>query len=441
MARRVLITGLGPVSGLGIGIDAFWEGLVGGKSSIGVIEGFNAAGFKSQLGSEVSGYKMRDYVPKSHRKMLKVMAKDIELAVIAANCAVNDGGLVTRGSESDVAVSYKPSRVGAQIGAGLIAAELNELTFAMKEARDGEGGLDLDKWGSEGMKSLTPLWLLKYLPNMLACHVTIIHDTQGPSNTITCAEASSGLSIGESLRVIQRDSADLCFCGGAESKLNPLSFLRQDYTGRYYAGGAEDAKGAVKPFSKNAEGSVVGEGGGILALESEETFNEREGGRVYAQVLGFGASQSIDLASRNTKPSEDGKGIAIAIRAAMAEAGIGAEDLDLVVPFGLGWRESDVAELNALRTVFGAELDRIAVRPIKSLIGSCAAGAGALDVIFAAKAISEQYLPGVVNCDEPLDEAFCSNVDGGDAVVRNALVVSVGNGGQNTAIVLGKYEG
>ena len=398
-------------------------------------------GMGSRLGSEVGGYKIRDYVPKSHRKMLKVMAKDIELAVIAANCAVKDGGLVTRGSESDEGVTYKPSRVGAQIGAGLIAAELNELTFALKEARGEDGRLDIHQWGAEGIKSLTPLWLLKYLPNMLACHVTIIHDTQGPSNTITCAEASSGLSIGESLRVIQRDSADLCFCGGAESKLNPLSMLRQDYTGRYYVGDAVEGDGIVRPFSVDAQGSVVGEGGGILALESEATFRGRGSGRAYAEVLGFGASQSIDLASRNTKPSADGKGIAVAIRSAMSEAGIGAVDLDLVVPFGLGWKASDVAELNALKDVLGDELKRIAVRPIKQLIGSCAAGAGALDVIFAAKAVFEQYLPGVKNCDEPLDADFCRNVDGRDGEIRRALIISVGNGGQNTAIVLGRYEG
>src|SRR5690606_15661492 len=114
----------------------------------------------------------------------------------------------------------------------LIAADLDELTMALNESRKEDGSFDIHHWGAEGMRNLTPLWLLKYLPNMLACHVTIIHDVRGPSNTITCAEASGGLSFGESLRVIQRGAADACFCGGAESKVNPMTFYRQVLTGR-----------------------------------------------------------------------------------------------------------------------------------------------------------------------------------------------------------------
>ncbi|MEX0742629.1 MAG: beta-ketoacyl synthase N-terminal-like domain-containing protein, partial [Phycisphaeraceae bacterium] len=222
MARRVVITGLGAVSGLGIGMDVLWEGACAGRSAIAPIEAFETEGFDSRIGSEVRDFSVKKFVPKTYRKATKVMARDIELAVAAAELAVRDAKMVTPGVEPDGERTYEGPRVGAHIGAGLIAADIDELTEAFAEATDAEGNFDMHRWGEEGMTHLTPLWLLKYLPNMLACHVTIIHDAQGPSNTITCGEASSGLSIGESMRVIERGNADACFCGGAESKMNPM---------------------------------------------------------------------------------------------------------------------------------------------------------------------------------------------------------------------------
>ena len=151
------------------------------------------------------------------------MARDIELAVVAADDAFKDAGLQSKAYTEPP--TFKSERFGCNIGAGLINCELNELTSAMHVARDGNR-LDLHKWGREGMASLTPLWLLKYLPNMLACHVTIIHELKGPSNTITCAEASAHLAIGEAFRTIQRGKADLAICGGAESRVNPMGLIR-----------------------------------------------------------------------------------------------------------------------------------------------------------------------------------------------------------------------
>ncbi|MCG8509788.1 MAG: hypothetical protein MI741_11230, partial [Rhodospirillales bacterium] len=216
MKRRVVISGLGPVSGLGFGIEATWAGVLKGESIIGRVQAFDPAGFDSQIAGEVPDYKIGNYVPKTYRKATKVMARDIELAVIGADQAARDAGLVTKGTDPDAAKAsdfeptYPPMRMGCHIGAGLIAAEVNELTEALVEARKADGSFDIHEWGGGGMFKLTPLWLLKYLPNMLACHVTIVHDAQGPSNTITCAEASGGLSIAESARVIARGNADLC---------------------------------------------------------------------------------------------------------------------------------------------------------------------------------------------------------------------------------------
>src|SRR6478735_3492216 len=223
--RRVVVTGLGVVSPIGIGAKSFWENLLAGKVGIRKIQQFDPGGFACQIAGEVPAYKIGDYVPKSYRKATKVMARDIELAVIAADDAMKDAGLKTKAYTDTPEI--KPERFGCNIGAGLISAELDELTAAMHIARGENNKLDLHKWGKDGMGQLTPLWLLKYLPNMLACHVTIIHELKGPSNTITCSDASSHLAIGEAFRTIQRGDADCAICGGSESKVVPMNLMRQ----------------------------------------------------------------------------------------------------------------------------------------------------------------------------------------------------------------------
>lgn len=441
-SRRVWITGVGPVSALGVGIDANWGGALAGASAIASIEAFDASEFACSIAGEVRDFNVRDYVPKTYRKATKVMARDIELAVAAADAAARDAGIATSGTDPDGERTYDPTRVGAHIGAGLIAADVDELTAALSTARvaEGSGGGDFDmhKWGAEGMFNLTPLWLLKYLPNMLACHVTIIHDTQGPSNTITCAEASSGLSVGESLRVIQRGQADLCFCGGAESKINPMAFYRQVLTGRLNTADNDNPAGAVRPFDKSAAGTVIGEGGGIVILEAAETFEKRGNGRVYAEVAGFGASQSVDRESRNREPATDGRAIAAAMRAALREAGITPDDIDAVFPFGSGAPRWDAAEAGALRLVFGDRLASVPVMSVKALVGNCGAGAGGIDLALAAKAIAEQKLPKILNRANPLDGMSNGQVTLADGTINNVLVFTTGYGGQNTAIVLRK---
>ncbi|MCC7203720.1 MAG: hypothetical protein IT441_01460, partial [Phycisphaeraceae bacterium] len=234
MSRRVLITGLGALTGLGRSIEDHWQALLQGRSAIAPIASFDAAGLPCRIASEVRDFAVRDFVPKSYRKATKVMARDIELAVAAADLAARDAGLVTTGTaENGQPTSYPGSRMAVHVGAGLMAADINELTEALAVATaDGDATtFDFHKWGTQGMTQLTPLWMLKYLPNMLACHVSIIHDAQGPSNTITCGESSGALSIGESLRVIQRGWADMSFAGAAESRLNPMALLRQVLAG------------------------------------------------------------------------------------------------------------------------------------------------------------------------------------------------------------------
>ena len=451
MKRRVVITGLGPVSGMGAGIAPTWEAMTAGRGAVTTIDAFDPSGFACRLGSQVRNFSVRDFVPKSYRKATKVMATDIEMAVAAADLAARDAGISTAGTDPDGAArpdfspTYPQARVGCHIGAGLIAAEINELSGALNEARNEKGDFDIHKWGSVGINNLTPLWLLKYLPNMLACHVTIIHDCQGPSNTITCAEASALLSIGESLRVIERGAADLCFCGGAEDKINPMALLRQQFTGRLNSKDNDRPASAVRPFDRSAAGTVTGQGGAIVMLEALETFEKRRAGatgvagappRAYAEIAGFGASQSVNQARRNQAPDPTGKGIALAIRAALRDAGIGAEQVDLIVPFGIGVPEYDQAEAAAIRSIFG---DRAGIVPIvstKAYVGNLFAGAGGIDVCVAAKAVAEQVIPAAINCEDPIEGLAAKASPSRPATIRHALTYSAGFGGQNAAMVL-----
>src|SRR5580658_7194091 len=267
---RVVVTGIGIVSPLGIGAAAYWSALTAGQIGIKRLTLFDTAGFPCQIGGEVPPFKIGDFVPKTYRKATKVMARDIELAVVAADDAFKDSGLQSQAYTETP--NFDGKRFGCNIGAGLVSAQLEELGAAMTTARtEGDPNrLDMAQWGREGMTQLTPLWLLKYLPNMLACHVTIIHQLKGPSNTITCADASSHLAIGEAFRTIQRGKADLAICGGAECKINPMGILRQTLVGRLNESNNDTPQSAVRPFDADAKGTALGEGGGLLILEEFE---------------------------------------------------------------------------------------------------------------------------------------------------------------------------
>ncbi|MHC5159009.1 MAG: beta-ketoacyl synthase N-terminal-like domain-containing protein, partial [Planctomycetota bacterium] len=205
--RRVVVTGTGAASSLGLTRDELWDGLLEGRCGIEKIRAFDPVGFPCELAGEVPDYKIRNYVPKSHRKATKLMSRDIEISVIAADDAVKNSGLVTKATDSENA-TITATRTAISFGAGLISCDLEEMAQSVEKCvTDGE--FDIQKWGTDGLQSLTPLWLLKYLPNMLPCHIGIIHDIQGPSNTITCGEVASHIAIAEAAEMIARNDADV----------------------------------------------------------------------------------------------------------------------------------------------------------------------------------------------------------------------------------------
>jgi 3-oxoacyl-[acyl-carrier-protein] synthase II len=434
--RSVVITGTGTVTPFGLGTSALWSALCEGRSGIGRCRTFDLSGFPTPFVGQIplEVFDLKSVVPKSYRKAIKVMSRDIELAVGAAHAALAEAGVVTKANEQPP-VSIPPDRFGCHIGAGLIAAEENELTAALATARDANGHFDVTVWGGEGMKNLTPLWMLKYLPNMLACHVTIIHDCQGPSNTITCSEASSLLSIGESMRVIGRNDADACISGGAESKTNLMGVLRQHYARRLAVTGANDeGTRVIRPFAPDAIGGLPGEGGGLMVLEAGDTAAAR-GANVMAELAGFGASQSFCADTLGVAAQADGEGMVDAMQAALADAGMRAQDVDMIVPFGSGVAELDASERAAYTAVFGARAATIPLVTIMPALGNCGAGHGAIAAAVAVRCLAEQRIPARINTHGAVGlNANASPAS--SAQIRAAMVVTPSLGGQNAAVIL-----
>lgn len=441
MPRRVVITGLGAVSALGLGALPLWDALCAGTANLSRISRFDPSSFRTRLGGQVPDFAIRDYVPKHYRKATKVMARDIELAVAAAKLAVDDARLVTRGTLEEDATeptTYPSARMGCHIGAGLIAADSEEMAAAMATSRAESGAFSLRKWGGQssdgatgGMDALTPLWLLKYLPNMLACHVTIIHGAEGPSNTITCGEASGLLSIGESTRVITRGAADLCFSGGAESKINPMGLLRLDLAG-WLAGTNEQTEGTflVRPFEKSAPGSIVGEGGGILILEEFESARARNI-PMYAEIVGFGGGHS----DHNYPDAENDEGFRSAIENALDDARIKPDQVSAIVPLAAGVPVMDRAEAGALRAVFGSRIASIPLITCIPNLGLTMAGTGGLQAAIAALAIKHQKLPARLHAGSPESGMLAGPTAARPANLDYVLACTGSLGAQNAAIV------
>lgn len=429
---RVVITGLGAVSPLGLSVSEMWEGLGEGRCGIGRIKAFDPTGLPCELAGEVPDYRIQDHVPKKYRKAVKLMCRDIELAVIAAHEAVLSSGLITKGIDPDN-VNVDPTRMAVNLGAGIISCDMAELGPAAGVSIT-DGQFDIRKWGRDGLDCVTPLWLLKYLPNMLACHVGIIHDIQGPSNSITCAEASAHLAIGEAAQVIARGVSDIALAGGAEAKVNLLMMVRQCLLKRATPDHNASPERACRPFDAKARGSVFGEGAGVVVLENIEHARQRNAS-ILAEVIGIGQSQNIHPAYESLEP--DGKGLRIAIEKAMADAEITPEQLDLIVPHGTGIPGDDLAEARALEAAMGAAIEKIPVWPTKSMLSTTGAAGGALDVIAAVQAMNAGVVPSARNFVSPADGCRLRVVTKAEKRrIRHALCCSYTYGGQTAAVVL-----
>jgi 3-oxoacyl-[acyl-carrier-protein] synthase II len=382
-ARRVVLTGIGVANPLGLGASAFWEGLRQGANGIRPIQAFDPAALPCHIAGEIHGFDAKNYIDKKDRKSLRVMARGIQLAVAGAQLALDDAKVDKE--------KLDPTRFGVEFGAGLLPTELQELGAAAQVSTNGTPGfVDLKKWGEQGLPCIPPLWMLKYLPNMLACHVSILHNAQGPNNSITESDVASLLALGEAYRIIARNQADFFLAGGADSKINPLSFVRQCLFGHLSSRNDAPEK-ACRPFDRRRDGIVIGEGSGVVVLEELEHARKR-GARIYAEVVGCGAAFDRD---------RSGKGHVRAMRSALAQAGITAEDVDHVNAHGLSSVKTDPLEARALHEVFGSCRRPVPVFAPKSYFGNLGAGSGISELAASILALEHGQVPATRNYEEP----------------------------------------
>ncbi len=422
-SRRVVLTGVGVLNPVGLGAASFWEGLSQGHSGIRRIQSFDISALPCQIGGEIPDFDAKKYIDKKDRKSLRVMARAIQLGVSAAQLALDDARVDTQ--------QLEPTRFGVEFGACLMPSELHELGPASQVSSNClPGTMDLGRWGSEGMSLIHPLWMLKYLPNMPACHVSVLHNAQGPNNTIIESDLASLLALGEACHIIARNQADIFLAGGADSKMNPLSMVRQ-LLFHQLSRRNEAPDQACRPFERQRDGLVLGEGAGVLVVEELE-HARRRGARIYAEIAGFAAA--FDRA-------RDGSGLARVIRLALAEAGIEPADVDHVNAHGLGSLTADQWEARALQEVFGSCRPPVPVFAAKSYFGNLGSGSGTSELAASILALEHGQLPGTLNYQEP-DPACPVFVSRGPRPLTKRHLVKLGftQMGQCAALVCRKWE-
>lgn len=408
----VVITGMGLISPIGLGSQAVWESLLAQKSGVNRIQAFPASGLPINFGAEVSPFDASVYV--KNRKRLKVMSADIKFAVAAAALAYQEAELEPK--------SYQPDRLGVEFGAHTTESELEELVDAYRACIQ-HRQFDFSRWGQLALPEFFPLWMLKYLPNMPACHIAINHNAQGPSNTMVQGEISTLLSITEAVRVIERGHADAMIAGGTGSRIHP-KMMASAIRLQQVALTSEQPQQACRPFDSARSGMVFGEGAGAFVFERKSHAVARQA-PILATVLGYGSGTA-----GNVKVA-----IEIAIRAALRDSACTPEQIGHISANASGTTDGDLAEAQAIQSVFGR---RVPVLAFKSYFGNLGAGAGALELGCSLLALEHGLLPASLNCDSP--DAACGINVVVDKAMRSsqpsAMVISCTPKGQAMALVV-----
>ena len=428
MKRRVVITGLGAVAPNGPDVDSFWDACLAGRSGVRKIESFDVGAYPVQIAGEISGFDPRAYV--KNRKSLKIMGKNIRFAVAAAHMAMENSGLDTS--------AIDPVRFGVTVGSGLVPTDLEELGDAVAHSLDDSGAFAVARFGEAGQRRLFPLWLLKHLPNMVAAHISIIHGAQGPNNTVTTACSAATQAIGEACRIIERGDADIMLTGGADSRIDPLSLVAYSLLGAVSVSDRPPEQ-VSRPFDRNRDGFVLGEGAAMLVVESEEHARKR-GATIVAEIAGYGCTFD---AFGITGPHPEGRGAAQAMERTLQDAGVSPGDVDYVSAHGTSTPLNDRMETLAAKTVFGARAASIPMSSIKSMIGHLIGASGAMECIVSALAIRDNAVPPTINLETPDPDCDLDYVpnEAREMQVRCVLSNSFGFGGQNASLLLREFAG
>lgn len=418
---RVVISGVGTVAPNGIGNGAFWDSLKAGRSGIGLLESMPNGGYPSKLAAEI-----RDFDPENYiycKKFIKVMSRDIQLGVTAASMAMQDAALKTGGID--------PVRLGVVYGSGRISTRPEELVAAASQILT-DDMVEFTRWGENGLGKIAPLWLLKRLPNMPACHVAIEHDAQGPNNTITCRDASALLALGEAVRVIERGAADAMIVGACSSNIHPVDLTKFNLF-ESLSHRDDDPEHACRPFDVTRDGTIVGEGAAAFIVERYEHAVAREA-NIYAEVLGVGAGSD---GSGHTNGS-DGRGIARSIQAALRRSNLEPDQIGHINAHGKSTQRDDLVEARGYYWGLGDATRRIPVTALKSYFGHFDGGSGAVELAGSLLSLRNETLPATLNYRIPDPRCRLNVVHDGPQPLRNLTALTVNRTaiGQSAAAII-----
>jgi len=410
--RRVVVTGLGIVSPLGTGVEKNWQAILEGRSGIRKITRFASDGFASRIAGEVPDFKAEDFID---AKEIKKMDLFIQYALGAAAMAVEDSGLKIEGEFAE--------EVGVIIGVGLCGLDTIEVTH--KALLDG------------GPRKISPFFIPKVISNLAAGHIAIRYGAKGVNWTPTSACASGTHAIGEAYHLIRRGMQDAVIAGGAESVITPLG-VGGFSSMKALSTRNDEPERASRPFDKERDGFVVGEGSGVLILEEREQALKR-GVKIYAEVIGYAANGD---AYHMTAPSPEGEGAARCMRLALKDAGIAPSDIDYINAHGTSTEYNDANETTAIKTVFGEQAAKLAVSSTKSMTGHLLGAAGAVEGVYSVLALRDGVLPPTINYENPdpaCDLDYVPN-KARKAAIEVALSNSFGFGGTNACAIFRRAQ-
>ena len=407
--NRVVITGMGAITPLGNDVDSFWAGLVEGRNGIGPITRFDTTDYKVKVAAEVKDFDVTQYMDFKTAKRMEPFA---QYAVAAATQAVEDAGIDMEKED--------PFRVGVIVSSGVGSMQANEREIAKMVAG----------------KKVAPLYIPMMIGNMASANISIKYHMMGKNIDIVTACASGTHSIGEAFKTIKYGDADIMVAGGAEAAVCPSGV--QGFTALTALSAQEDPELASRPFDKDRDGFVIGEGAGVLILEELEHAKAR-GAKIYAEVVGYGATND---AYHITSPAEDGSGAGMAMKIAMKEAGVEPKDVEYINAHGTSTHHNDLFETRAIKYAFGEEAKNVSINSTKSMTGHLLGGAGGIEAVVCVKSIENSYVHvtrGTVNTDEECDLDYTLG-QGKSREINYAMSNSLGFGGHNATILIKKYE-
>ena len=413
MSRRVVVTGVGLVNPLGIGIDPVWAKVCEGVSGVGPITKFDATDFETKIAAEVKGFRSEDFL---EPKDIKKMDIFIHYALAATRIAMDDAGLKVSENNAD--------RVGVIVGTGL-------------------GGLSsIEKYHKilleRGPQRVTPFFIPMLIANEASGQIAIEYGVKGPNLCIVTACATGAHSIGEAVRCIQHGDADAVIAGGVEATITPLAVAGFNAMKAISTRNAEPER-ASRPFDRDRDGFVMGEGGAIVILEELEHARKRRA-KIYAELVGYGyTGDAYHLAA----PDPDGDGAARCMQMALRDARLSPQDVDYINAHGTSTELNDITETVAIKRVFGDYAHKVAVSSTKSVTGHLLGAAGSTEAVFSVLAIRDKIIPPTMNYENPdprCDLDYVPNV-AREAEVRVVLSNAFGFGGTNAALIFKRFEG